>query len=121
MVGELKMSSSNLRLTREWMAEKVPQWLLEGKTIDEMAELFGCTHSTLVVKASQFKISLRKSFYTRGGKCEPLQSLELLILESKFRRLEKKAEQCGLSAKALVGRLLVTIIDDDLFQAVLDD
>jgi hypothetical protein len=99
---------------------QVPGWLQKGRTADEIAASVGCTVGTLRVKCSQKGISLRRGALAQrqSPKNHPKLSISLPI--PIIAVLEARASGQGVTSRKLVATLIKTIVNDDLFEAVLD-
>jgi hypothetical protein len=100
--------------------EIVPLLIENGMKCKEIAELFGCTASTLQVTCSKRGISLRK-----GGRRPPAKSLKITeahlpLSAEASARLQARAYKAGLSEATLAAALLEVIAMDNLYDAVLD-
>jgi len=126
----------------------IESWLDAGLSPTTIAEKVGCTLGTLRVRCSQLKISLRRKTRVarRDGDAEsqrrvwfqedktnnasastqtadPIQQEEHLTLRVSqpiLRGLRSQAALKGISEGALAAMLLEVIVEDDLYEAVLD-
>src|SRR6516164_8049105 len=126
----------------------IEPWLDAGLSATAIAEKVGCTLGTLRVRCSQLKISLRRKTRVakRGGDAEsqrrvwsqedktnnassstqtadPIEQdghLALRVSQPIFRGLRSQAALKGISEAALAAMLLETIVEDNLYEAVLD-
>ena len=107
------------RYTQE-MYDSIPQLLAEGVTKTEIAARFGTTPNSLQVQCSRRGISLSP----RGSKLRrrrlSLPDAPLDLDDAVLIRLRVKARQMGTDEIELVNNLLRTIVEDDLYAAVLD-
>jgi hypothetical protein len=101
--------------------ETIPAMIEAGMRKQEIADLLGCTPSTLQVQCSKRGISLRK-----GGKLPPAKTLligaqaKLTLSHEAAIKLQARAWRSGMSEETLASALLEVIVQDDLFAAVLD-
>ena len=95
-------------MTRKIDPDMIRVFLDEGLSDEEIANRMGWTVGTLRVRCSQLKISLRRSFRN------------LVVPKSTFDQLHQHATLMGISESELAADLLKTIIQDDLYNAVLD-
>src|SRR3974390_2308254 len=95
-------------MRRKAYPEMISVLLDEGLNNEEIAARIGWTIGTLRVRCSQLKISLRRSFRN------------LVVPKSPFDQLHHYATLMGFSQSELAADLLKTIIQDDLYNAVLD-
>jgi hypothetical protein len=115
------------------VAGKIAPWVQEGARPADIAQRIGCTVGTLRVRCSQLGISLKRrdsrsprrnhalapvhTTSTRSAMaCFPV-TLNQPILD----QFEGSARARGLSSAALAQALLEVIVQDDLFEAVLDE
>ncbi len=82
----------------------------DGATAEDIAKAIGSTVTSVRTKTAVLKISLRKGKYL--GASVPTDVAALCITA---------AEQRGVTIGALVRKLLITVAQDDLFDAILDD
>jgi hypothetical protein len=127
---------------------RIQSWVDAGLRPTAIAEKIGCTLGTLRVRCSQLRISLRrKTHVARRGRDGEVQSRRgIPVAEAKtarpseemtdhieqdehvalwmsrpiLRELRRRAAQKGISTAALATILLRTIVEDDLYEAVLD-
>ena len=95
-------------MTRKIDPDMIRVFLDEGLSDEEIANRMGWTVGTLRVRCSQLKISLRRS------------RRNLSVPKATFDRLHQHAALMGISESELAADLLKTIIQDDLYNAVLD-
>ena len=87
----------------------------EGLSAKQIARRVGWTVGTLRVRCSQLKISLRRSdIWTSAS------HIYLPVPKAIFGQLEQHATSMGISESKLAENLLKTIIQDNLYDAVLD-
>jgi len=104
--------------------KKIPTLIERGISPAEIAATLGCTTGTLRVVC---KISLRKresgnrrsssdSLLERNHHASPLEVPEAVV-----RRFRQEAVKRGLPVAKLITKLLKMIVQDDLYDAVLDE
>ena len=119
----------------------IPTLVAQNVPPAEIAERVGCTLGTLKVRCSEFKISLRTSDWRDRRKQrvaepkattvtmlpKPMSSPQprtvqssLMLSRVAMSRLRQRAEAGGMTETQLASKLLETIGQDDLFDAVLD-
>jgi hypothetical protein len=100
--------------------ETIPAMVQAGIKCQEIADILGCTRQTLQVQCSKRGISLRK-----GGRRPPAKTLKfgeakLTLSNEAAAGLQARAWSRGLSEETLASALIEVIVQDNLFQAVLD-
>lgn len=90
----------------------IPEWVGLGADRREIAEILGTTVGSLQATCSVEGISLDSG----AG-----LTLERGLASSKWMRLRREALSRGVSVPQLVVSLVEAVIDDDMFDAVLDD
>lgn len=125
---------------------QISSWVDEGLSALEIAEKIGCTLGTLRVRCSQLGISLRQCRQAtiadgmgsrtpvngqRASDHTPVQMRELaaggehrLVVSMSslaIQGLRERAASKGISGSILATTLLQKIVQDDLYDAVLDD
>jgi len=108
-----------LKLTQN-SYDSIPDLLERGLNKFQIAEHFGVTPSTLQVQCSRRGITLR-----RGGKLLRRRTLTLPeapldLSDAIMAALRAKALALGTNEARLVRDLVETIVEDDLYSAVLD-
>src|SRR5271170_4097845 len=97
----------------------------QGKTASEIADVIGSTAGSVRVNCSQLKIKLTRRGRPSVQRNKPNhiqgQRLILYVRPAAYSALNRKAAHMQKSPVDLAGFLLETIINDDLFEAVLDD
>lgn len=83
----------------------IPKFVAEGLSDVEIAKRMGWTVGTLRVRCSQLRISLRRN---------------IPLTQSILDQLHQRATLMGVSASTLAANLLEAIVQDDLYDAVLD-
>ena len=120
--------------------EQIPTLLERGVPPLEIARMIGCTLGTLRVVCSKSKISLRQNNRAQNGaprsreggardSVSPIrrtsgdhrQTITLELPNLTVTLLRQQAGGKGLSVSALAAKLLATIVQDGLYEAVLDD
>jgi hypothetical protein len=105
-------------LTKEVLAS-IPEMIArDGLNADEIAQKLGCKISTLKVRCSQAKISLRGSRSRRKRRRSKKQYLR--VSSGVVASLRNRAAALGKTEEVLACELLETIARDDLYDAVLD-
>ena len=104
-------------LTKEVMAS-IPALVQRGMNTEAIAAHLGCKATTLVVRCSQERISLRRpgTPHGRGGG----RSIAMRLSSTALDRFRKHAAATGVSEIKLATDLLEVIARDDLYDAVLD-
>ena len=110
----------NCKYTQE-MYNSIPQLLADGMTKAEIAARFGTTPGSLQAQCSRHGISLSR--HGRGKL--PMRTLSLpdapLDLEQPvLGKLREQARRMGTDEVKLINHLLRTIVEDNLYSAVLD-
>src|SRR4051812_47624680 len=103
--------------------EQIPNLVGNGKTVSEIADSIGCTVSTLRVRCSQLKISLRRSRERSDDRSEKRNlssQLNLLLSSAAVEKLRQQAKAERMSDSQYAASLLEAIARDDLYRAVLD-
>ena len=113
-----KMKRSAI-LTSAVLAQ-VPGWVQQGRAADEIAARLGCTVGTLRVKCSQNGISLRRGDHAQRQASENHSKMSIALPTSIMAVLDARARGQGVTSRRLAATLIKTIVDDDLFEAVLD-
>lgn len=98
------------RLTED-VLRAIPKWVEDGMTRHEIAAAIGVKVTTLQTVCSSRGISL-----TRGG-----VRLEQHLGAERWAALREQAAARDLTPLQLAVMLLATVVDNDLFVAVLDD
>jgi len=107
--------------------KKIPTLIERGISPAEIAARLGCTTGTLRVLCSKAKISLRKR---KSGEHRPSSDIRLERIhhatplnlpETVVRRLRQEAVKRGLSVATFTTMLLKMIVQDELYDAVLDE
>jgi membrane-bound lytic murein transglycosylase B len=115
-------------------AEKIAPWVQEGARPADIAQRIGCTVSTLRVRCSQMGISLKRpeprssrrnqamSAPMHRTSTRPVVACFPVKLNQPFLdQFERSARARGLSSAALAQALLEVIVQDGLYEAVLDE
>jgi hypothetical protein len=102
--------------------EEIPALLAEGKCAKEIAEIFGVKKSSLTVQCSRARVSLRVPKEHAPPRKVRHGSLEhpLRLQDSTVLLLKEKARQMHIHPATLAANLIETIVEDDLYKAVLD-
>ena len=111
---------------------QIESWVDAGLSPKAIAEKIGCTVGTLKVRCSQHRISLRrKTLFRRDEQTaarsskqmidpEEAERLALCVPQPILCGLRRQAALKGISEVALAEMLLKAIVEDDLYEAVLD-
>ena len=111
---------------------QIESWVDAGLSPNAIAEKIGCTLGTLRVRCSQHRISLRrKTLFQRDEQTaarsseqmidpEEAERLALCVPQPILCGLRRQAALKGISEVALAEMLLKTIVEDDLYEAVLN-
>jgi hypothetical protein len=112
--------SKRLLFTPE-VIDKLPDMITQYDTIDDLALAVGCKPTTLRVRCSALGISLSK-YHTRNTKTNQprMTRIPATVRPGIARAIRYQAALLGTVDEVLVGRLLTKIVDDDLFNAILD-
>ena len=105
----------------EEMYNSIPQLLADGVTKTEIAARFGTTPNSLQVQCSRRGISLSR--YGRGRPRQRTLSLPdapLNLEQPVLGKLREQARKMGTDEVKLINHLLRTIVEDNLYAAVLD-
>ena len=111
---------SRLKITPEMYAT-IPAMVEAGMTREEIAVKFGVKPESLAVMCSKARISLR-----RGGRLLPREASEVpkrcvvTLSERAGEGIREKAKAMGISDLKLAKNLLEVIVNDNLYDAVLD-
>jgi hypothetical protein len=105
--------------------EEIPRLVGEGRSPTEIADLIGCTVSTLRVRCSQLRISLRRDRTHQRRRPQTARrrersQLTVVISRGTVDALREHAMAEGLSEAQLASALLEAIVRDGLYKAVLD-
>jgi hypothetical protein len=119
----------------------IPKLVAQNMRPTEIAEYIGCTFGSLQVRCSAYKISLRTPDWRERRKRrlaarkaptitippKPVSSrqpstLQSSLMVSRFAmsRLRQRAEATGMTEAELVTTLIEMIVQDDLYDAILD-
>jgi hypothetical protein len=93
--------------------ERIKAMVQENKSAEEIADAIGCTVSSLKVKCSQHRISLRRPGHRRAYKHPSMTNFA-------HAKLRQKSKEMGITKTALMYALLEVIVRDNLYDAVLD-
>jgi hypothetical protein len=116
------------------LARKIGPWIQDGASPADIAQRIGCTVGTLRVRCSQLGISLKpqdsrsaprnqaSSARGRITSTQPSDACFQITLNQPFMdQFEGAARARGLSTAALAQALLEVIVEDGLYEAVLDE
>ena len=112
------------KLVTAHVINQIESWVDAGLSPKAIAGKIGCTLGTLRVRCSQHRISLRRKTHVamRGrGRSDPEEAehLTLWVPQPTLCGLRRWAALKGTSEVALAEMLLKTIVEDDLYEAVL--
>jgi hypothetical protein len=116
------------------VARQIAPWVRDGARAGDIAQRIGCTVGTLRVRCSQLGISLRRPG-PRSSQCNQALSapvhttstrpttacFQVTLNEPVMDQFEGSARARGLSSAALAQALLEVIVQDGLYEAVLDE
>lgn len=116
------------------VTRKIPPWVHDGARPADIAQRIGCTVGTLRVRCSQLGISLKRpeprpsprnrtlSAPARKTSTRPATAYFQVTLNQPFMdQFESSARARGVSGAALAQALLEAIVQDGLYEAVLDE
>jgi hypothetical protein len=109
-----------LILTKPVLAS-IPELVASGLSRDEIAERLGCKLSTLNVRCCQERIRLPSSRRGRPRKLPATKTKRITISTDALALFDSTADAKGMTANALVSRLLELIVRDNLINAILDE
>lgn len=111
----------------------IEPWVREGATATEIAQRIGCTVGSLRVRCSQLGISLKcrdrrlpsnqpfvKAPALRTTLPQAQGPLRVTLDQSLMDQFQRSAQVRGLSSAAFAKTLFEVIIEDDLYDAILD-
>jgi transposase-like protein len=84
---------------------KVPEWIAEGRTIEDIATAVGITPGSLRSACSRHRIRLGRV-------------VNLRISERAYTALRQQAAQMDMDEDRLARRILETVVYNDLFKAL---
>jgi len=116
------------------VARQIAPWVRDGARPADIAQRIGCTVGTLRVRCSQLGISLKRPG-APSSQCNhnlrvlayatttrPVMACFQVTLNQPFMdQFESSARARGLSSAALAQALLEVIVQDGLYEAVLDE
>ena len=100
--------------------DSIPELVEQGLNRGEIAKQLGVTPSTLQVQCSRRGISLRRGGPLGRKRNLSLPDAQLELGEPILAALRAKARAMGTDSARLARDLLETIVEDDLYAAVLD-
>lgn len=124
LAAENEEVNKSLPFFTEDVVKKIPLWVLQGYSKTAIAEKIGCTEGSLAVTCCRLKISLERPpdasivSAVQSGKIAPLV---LLLPGSIDAILVERARLYGKTKDELAQELLIAVVTDDLFKAVLVD
>ena len=138
-MGRSSRSMARRLIFTRAVTRRIAPWVSEGVSASEIAARIGCTVGSLRVRCSQLGISLRcpdrrsppssqaivKS-RSRGASISPTQpraqeSLEVTLERRFVDEFQRSASSRGVSSAALAKALLQVIVQDSLYDAILDE
>lgn len=111
---------SRLKITEE-MYESIPALLEQGLSKTEIAQRFGSTPGSLAVQCSRRGVSLSKHGRRLAVRTLSLCDAPLDLEQPVLAKLREQARLRGTSEVKLIKHLLRTIVEDNLYTAVLDE
>jgi hypothetical protein len=116
------------------ITRQIAPWVRDGASATEIAERIGCTVGSLRVRCSQLGISLKRP-RPRSSPCSQASStpahvtgtrpamvcFQVMPSQPFLEQFEGSAKARGFSSAALAQALLEVIVQDDLYEAVLDE
>jgi len=113
---------------------QIAPWVHDGARPAEIAQRIGCTVGTLRVRCSQLGISLRRpgtrssqsnqtvSALARATSSQPaIACFQVTLNQPRMDQFEGSARARGLSSAALAQALFEVIVQDGLYEAILDE
>jgi hypothetical protein len=91
----------------------------QGRSPREIAAVVGCTLGTLRVKCSQAGISLRR-YPAAVSERRSLVIVNIKLSREDAQELRRQGQKKGLPETKLASMLIETVVEDDLYHAVLD-
>jgi hypothetical protein len=114
------------------LAREIGPWIQDGASPADIAQRIGCTVGTLRVRCSQLGISLKR-LEPQSSPCNPsarahatstrpaIACFQVTLNQPFMDQFEGSARARGLSSAALAQALLEVIVQDGLYEAVLDE
>lgn len=97
---------------------QIPVWIAQGDTLDKIASRIGTTIGSLYVTCSRMGVSLRGA--NRPANKRTTEEIRIKVSKQVVTVLEEHGKMFSMTREQLVAVLLEQIVNDDLFQAVLD-
>lgn len=125
-VDDDKNGGGRPRVFTDMVLAQLPLWIIDGWSLDAIAERIGTTPGSLYATCSRLGISLKGAKRPEGKRHvgpEGQRYMEELILrlpKQLAEKLERRALDMSMSTEHLTIVLLEQIAHDDLFDAVLD-
>jgi hypothetical protein len=101
--------------------DSIPAKIEAGLCRKQIAQDIGVSVESLQVTCCRHGISLRRKGWVAKVRKSRNKHQRLLIAAELIARLRERAERHGVTECHLVTRLLELIVEDDLFDAILDD
>jgi hypothetical protein len=101
---------------------EISNLVAKGLSPAEIAEKIGCSLGTLRVKCSQHGISLRRRCNDAGPNSEgrPHARIVIQLSSGAAFRLQQKAQNQGTTGSRLAAAVLEAVVQDNLYDAVID-
>jgi hypothetical protein len=99
---------------------KIRKLVGQGLKPEEIAHDLGCTLGTLRVKCSHHQISLRRHSAAAARSTAGHMRVTIRVSGEVARRLVRQSREKGMSPPKFVARLIETIVQDNLYDAVID-
>jgi hypothetical protein len=121
-----QMTSRNVsgrpRIFTPQVFSRISDLVDQGLGAAEIADTIGCNLGSLRVRCSQQGISLRRHSRPRvASQSKPQGQLTICLRGSAAVHLYQQASKRGISASRFVVALLEAIVQDNLYEAVIDD
>ena len=110
------------RIFSPLVLSQIAKFVDEGFSAAEIAEKIGCKLGTLRVKCSQHGISLRRCLddSSRNSEKRPHSRIVIQLSRSIAILLQQQAQNQGTTGPRLAAALLEAVVQDNLFDAVID-
>jgi hypothetical protein len=99
------------------VTDNIARWVRDGASAADIAERIGCTVGSLRVRCSQLGISLRHP----DRRARRQVSLQVTLNQGIMDQFRRSARSRGLPSAALAKAIFEIIIQDNLYDAILDD
>lgn len=107
------------RVFTDRMLARIPLWIIDGWSLEAIAERIGTSPGSLYATCSRLNISL-KGANRPIGKRDVSTAMTLRLPKRLAQKIERRATEQSMSTEHLIILLLEQIASDDLFDAVLD-